>query len=298
MGMHETIQKLEALRKKVYFYNVLPGVAVIGILIFMFISMMQRRGEYNSSVMPMFLPFIFVVVCVAIANQSGKKVKLQYKELYKETFVNGMLKSMLEDVSYDWRGGFSELDVGTFGIVKIGNIFKSEDYLSGSYKGVKFRQADVTIRHETGSGDDRQVTTYFEGRMFEFKFDGKSVQNVKVFSNLYKSWLNLRGENVDLENVQFNKTFDVYTPEPLDAFYILTPQMMERITRLHRRYNNIGFRFGDGRLCVAINGPDSFDGDYKKKISYPEEYARVKGEVQVIIDIIEMIGLMQDEEKH
>lgn len=295
MGAHETLQRLEALRKKVYFYNVLPGVALVGIFIFMFINMTQSRGDYNSMVMPMFLPFIFVVVCVALANQSGKKVKLEYKQLYKDTFVSSMLKSLLDDVSYDWRGGFSEMDVATFGVVKIGNIFKSEDYLSGSYKGVDFRQADVTIKHETGSGDDKKVTTYFSGRMFEFKFTGKSVQNVKVFSSAYQSWLNLRGEKVDLENVLFNKSFDVFTPEPHDAFYILTPQMMEKITNLYRYYPNIGFRFGDGRLCVAINGPDSFDGDYRKKISYPEEYARVKKEVQVIIDIIEMIGLMQED---
>ena len=295
MGAHEIMQKLEALRKKVYFYNMFPMIAIVGLMIFLFVRMMNGGLYSGSIIMSTFFPFIIIVVIVAGVNSSGKKVKLEYKQLYKDTFVNTILKSMLEDVSYDWRGGFSEMDVATFGVVKIGNIFKSEDYLSGSYKGVNFRQADVTIKHETGSGDDRQVTTYFDGRMFEFKFDGKSVQNVKVFSSAYKSWLNLRGENVELEDIQFNKSFDVFSLEPLDAFYLLTPQMMERISNLHRRYNNIGFRFGEGRLCVAINGPDAFDGDYRKKLSYPEEYARVKQEVQVIIDIIEMIGLMQKE---
>ncbi|MBR3600283.1 MAG: DUF3137 domain-containing protein, partial [Lachnospiraceae bacterium] len=84
---------------------------------------------------------------------------------------------------------------------------------------------------------------------------------------------------------------------PVDAFYILTPQVMERLVKLQRRYNNIGFRFGDKRVCVAIDGINSFEPDYRKKISYLEEKERLKGDFNVITEMIELLGLIPEDDK-
>lgn len=285
MGVHEILIELETLRKKIRMRQLIPLALLLVIIV---VIMVGASG--------LGIPcFIAIIVCMILMSGKTNKYINRHKELYKETFVNSLLKTMLDDVYYDWRAGFSEMDVMGFGIVKMGNRYHSEDYLKGSYNGVKFRQADVTIRHETGSGDDKQVTTYFSGRMFEFSFDGKSVRNVKVFSKIYNSWLNLASDKVEMENVAFNNQFKVYSLDPLDAFYVLTPHMMERIKRLQTQYPNIGFRFGENKLCVGINGGDSFDNDYTKPINYPEEQARMKKDIQVIIDIIEMIGLIQEE---
>lgn len=128
--------------------------------------------------------------------------------------------------------------------------------------------------------------------MFEFDFSSKVVANVKVFSKSYLSYLNLAGEEVEMEDVDFNKRFHVFSLNALEAFYILTPQMMEKLTAINRHYPNIAFRFAPGKLYVGIVTNDSFDVGVTKKLSYPEEHARIKKDVQVIIDIIEMINLI------
>lgn len=288
MSPYEVMQQLEKIRKRLVFGDVLPLI-IGGFGIFFYIP---------SKDISILLVTVFAIVIIStIHASSAKELKKNYRDIYKDSFAKKILDTMLDDVSYDWRDGFTEMDVMGFGLVKIGNIFKSEDLIEASYKGVNFRQADVRIYQEIQTSNDRKVTTkYFDGRMFEFDYNGKQVQNVKVFTKLYKSWLNISDSDIEMEDVVFNRTFNVYALDALTAFYILTPPMMEKISNLGRRYPDMAFRFGPGKLYVGINGFDSFEmHNPKKKISYPEECDRMKKDVQVIIDIVEMIGLMKEE---
>lgn len=285
MGAYDTIQNLERLRKKILLYEYLPFVLVLAGFILPLVFDTYVFG---------FLGIGGGLVIAVILGSQVPFLKKDYRDLYKNTFVISTLNSMLDDVEYDWHMEFSALELMKFGTIKIGNRIKCEDYISATYKGVKFRQADVVIKNETGSGHNRNVQTYFSGRMFEFDFSSKAVANVKVFSKSYISYLNLTGEEVEMEDVDFNRRFNVFSLNALEAFYILTPQMMEKLTAINRQYPNIAFRFAPGKLYVGIVTDDSFDVGVTKKLSYPEEHAKIKKDVQVIIDIIEMIDLIKD----
>ncbi len=67
-------------------------------------------------------------------------------------------------------------------------------------------------------------------------------------------------DEVELESVRFNKTFDTYATDRQTAFYILTPHFMEALMRIERLHpGNIAFAFKKGRLYLAIhNGRDTF----------------------------------------
>lgn len=293
MGAHELIQKLNSLRKQVLLYRYFPLKAYMVALLLAIPA--QIRGTKADSRVTILLLAAATMMVVLTAND-GTKVKKEYKTLYKEELIKSLIETMLDDAYYNWEGGLSSMEVATFGLAKLGNRFKTQDFLSGSYKGVHFRQADVTIANEMVVNDEKYYEIYFTGRMFEFTFKGKGVQNVKVLSNSYNSNLNLGDEIIDMESYTFNNAFDVYSPDPVDAFYILTPQVMERLKKLHEKYDKIGFRFGQGRLCVAISGLNAFDADCKEKLTYVGEYERVKKDIQVIKDIVEIVGLMNEEE--
>lgn len=285
MGAYDTMQKLESLRKKILVFELLPCV-----LFFAGLTMPVITGIYEFK----FIGIGGALITGVVFGAQAPFLRKEYRDLYKNTFVKSMLNSMLDDVEYDWHMGFTETEVMGFGIIKIGNRFKSEDYIHASYKGVNFRQADVIIKHETGSGKNQRVQTYFSGRMFEFDFSSKSVANVKVFSKQYNSHLNLEDFKLETENVAFNKNFKVYSTNAHDAFYILTPHMMEKLMAITKRYANVAFRFAPGKLYVGIVTDDSFDNKVGKKLSYPEEQDKIKKDVQVIIDIVEMIDLIRD----
>lgn len=294
MGAYELVKQLNSLRSRILFQKYFPFMAY-GAAILLIIPGMKQDVKTGASMMFFFLAI--ATVAVALICSGRKRLEERFVDLYKESFVTTVINSFIEGTTYKDHRGFSEMDVATFGLVRVGNTFKSEDLICGSYKGVDFRQADVNIQNVVQVKDEKRIEQYFGGRMFEFTYTGKYVQNVKVFSKNFKITLNLDAPIIDLESVDFNNAFDVYTLEPVDAFYILTPQVMERLVRLQRRYNNIAFRFGDKRVCVAIDGINSFEPDYRRKISYLEEKERIKGEFNVITEMIELLGLIPEDDK-
>lgn len=64
----------------------------------------------------------------------------------------------------------------------------------------------------------------------------------------------------ELEDVEFNEIFSVYSANEAETFYILTPQYMSLIKELYKKYNgDIRFKFSDNNMYIAIDGMDLFD---------------------------------------
>ena len=75
----------------------------------------------------------------------------------------------------------------------------------------------------------------------------------------------------ELEDVEFNEIFSVYSANEAETFYILTPQYMSLIKDLYKKYNAaIRFKFSDNNMYIAIEDMDLFD----YKIEY-QDFAHV-----------------------
>lgn len=282
MGAYDTINQLENLRKKLKSYNTLTFVPLLLILFPVLFPMLANL-----------YPLIFIVfLAFAIAFSSrSRKVTVEFKRLYKETFVVQLLSEQFNDVVYNWESGLSLDYIRSFNVVRQGNRFKTEDYLCANYNGVRFEQADVTIQYHT-SGKNSHTTTYFKGRMFVFDFPYKNVASVRVLSDSFMYGANSKNKKVKLENVDFNKHFNTDAFYEHDAFYFLTPQMMERITMLNNRYGNVAVHLMGNKLLVAVNmSSDAFDHNINKPIDYPTESRKIKADMQVIIDIINTLSI-------
>lgn len=290
MGIHEIITRLEHLRKKRILLNgAITGVVIV-FMIFIFFG--QTSRELQGLIM--LAPFIMLGVVVALLHVNTGITK-EYKKLYKETFVKAVLSETFDNVEYYWEKGFDQNAVKGFALTRLGNIFRSEDYLRARYKGINFEQADVTIKYKT-HGKNSHTTTYFKGRMFVFDVPEKSVVSVQVFSSnyLYRAGTieKFKMNKVQMESEHFNKEFDVNAMNMMDAFLVLTPQMMERIQKIKYTYGNIGMHFHGNKLYVGINMQgDAFDGSLNRKIDYYTEKQATMRDVQVIKDIIDTMGM-------
>lgn len=309
MGISDAMNELEKLRKR---NNIMLGVtiAVPILLLIISFSISANSTRKNAEVIyeygydadaatrtaktATFLPFVFIVMialilaCVFMYNNNRKR----FKQIYKETFVINSLANYFSQVVYDWKNGFSQQQVENFGLSRLGNRFSSEDYLRGVYNDIHFAQSDVTIQYHSGNGENSSTTTYFEGRMFSFDFPKNQVLSLQIHSKNFgyaqKNPGGFKLEKVHMESEYFNKNFVVKTANQHDAFYILTPALMERIQALKSKYKTLIMYFSGGRLCIGIEGcTDTFDPPMGKKLSYPDEQARVRRDVQDIIDVID-----------
>ncbi|MBR1674086.1 MAG: DUF3137 domain-containing protein [Eubacterium sp.] len=276
--------KLNSLRKK---YNLMTGTAVlliiVAVLSFFFVA-------NNGKFWPL---FIFPVVFSIYLFVNKKKVKNEFTSLYKKEVVEAVLNQHFTDVNYEWDEGFSSQFVSSMNIISSGNIYHSEDYLSASYKGVHFSQADVEIEEETTDSDgNTSRTTYFRGRIIVFDYP-KRTDFVRTTSKKFRHVRHLRkGEyqSLELENVEFNKNFYTYAKEGVDAFYLFTPPMMEKLLEIVRTYGNVGLSCMEGRLYIAINTRrDAFDTKMMRNLKYDREMQELAEDVRLIENLIDIV---------
>lgn len=303
MGLSEAIMKMEKLNK---LKNLFKTFYVVGLFIFIF---------SNYAGYPLFA--IIAIAASFVVAGRDYRIGKELKQIYKETFVAGTLSEMFDDVEYLWEQGFKREDMKHFALVTPGDSLHSEDLLRGSYKGIHFEQADVRITHTSG-GKHRHTYVHFDGRMFAFDFP-LDIASVQIFSsnfgypapspkklaeqkmNVYTSWGNTgikKEERIELENVEFNRQFDVRASREHDAFYVLTPHMMEKIQNVHRKYGNVALHFDGQKVYMGFNtSNDAFDmNPNTKKVYYPEEKEKVRKEAEVIIEIIDALDLMRQQE--
>lgn len=310
--MYDSITKINHFRKLT-----IAGLAVLIssiVLPFLFAGIVALCFPNNMETLGILFfitPLLWAIsIFILISNKN------KFRKMYSDTIVKSILDEYFDDVRHDSKGGFSREKVASFELVTDAKFFSSEDYLAGTYKGIKFEQADVTI--ETG-GDNS--TTLFGGRIFAFEFSKWEIDSVKVTSkenanskttlerklsklaNAYYKSAEKRAfrklEDVKMESEAFNRLYAVSAANPHDAFFVLTPHFMEKIQSFATKYTRVLIHFTNNNLYVAIEGcPDCFNPSLWKPIDYVLERKRVRNDVHVIIDVIDSLMIDAPTEEH
>ena len=261
-------------------------LGVTGFLVFLFANIFFQSGKG--------IFFGFLLIAIGIFYSWG--VSKKYKAVYKQLFVEDALNRHFSNVFYSWKSGFTKERVKTFGLNMLGNKYSSEDYLRATLDGVDFEMSDVTIQDVRSTGKSTYTVTYFKGRMMVFDFPDKNVNSVQVFTDTYKyrgkPFGNIKPQKVEMEGVAFNKKFDVFSLSPHDAFYLLTPNFMEKLDRLASRYPSIALHISMNKIYIGFNEPTNNAFDTKSmltNISYDQEVKKIEKDINDIKYIISMI---------
>lgn len=294
MNTLDVMRDLERRRKSIQIKSILPMV------VFFVLFFGMQTFMMNATMVTLFplLMFGSMGLIVFFSFQTAKERK-EFKQIYKDTFVVGAIREILGNVTYNPMFGFSEYDVAKTGIVQMGNRFSSEDYIEGYWDGVHFRQSDVVVKRVTGSGKNKHTYVHFSGRLFEFDCPLDGNVSTLLFSKNYEypgHGLGLRYEKIKMENEAFNKRFKIKAARDIDAFYVLTPQMMECIDNILMKAKSVGLHFANNKLYLGINsgGKGAFDARMNRPLVYADEIAKIKADTQVIIDIVRTLKLDQN----
>jgi len=252
-------------------------------------------------------PVLVLMIGIFIVVISTSKLNSEYRRRFKNEFVLKSLQDQFTDLIYQPDRGIPYSTIAETKMMYMGDRYHSEDYISAKYKDIKFEQSDVHIeeRHETTDSDGHTSTTYvtiFKGRWMIFDFNKEFKANVQVsqkgFGNSkVKRFFGKKEEifkKVSMESESFNKKFNVFAQNEHDAFYIITPSLMERIERLDE--NNKGkllLCFIDNRLHIGIyDGKDSFEpGSVFKEIHEQEAIEKISNEIKVITQFVDELNL-------
>ncbi|MDO5441471.1 MAG: DUF3137 domain-containing protein [Bacillota bacterium] len=297
----QVLEELEQLKKKASVWTACTVICFI----LVFASFMIGRLNLGVAAVPM---FAIIVICGILA---GKKNK-EYQAYYKEHVVKNMTLDeceFLEDVSFDPNSGISRYEIEDLGVLRC-DEYSSNDLITATYKGVAFRQSDVhMVDVTTDSKGNRSESTVFRGRWLVFDFNKDFNWNLELISKGFYSARRIGGvlsfgqtktERVKLEDETFNKTFKVYAENEHEAFYILTPHIMQSILQLKEQLKApILLTFAGGRLHIGVyNGKDAFEGKIFGKIDLEAEKQRMFEDLRLITNFVDELSLERDIYKH
>ena len=234
---------------------------------------------------------------------NGKDIDA-FNKAYKNLFVLKSLETKFDNLIFKPEQGFSKSYVDKIGMIDTADRFTSNDYISGTYKGIKFEQSDMHIEeeHESTDSDGNTTTTWitiFRGRLMVFDFNKTFKANILVSSKYFSAdrlpW-GKRFSKIKMEDIEFNKNFIVYSQSEHEAFYVLTPHFMEKIKTLTNKLNcGIMFAFVDNKLHIAINNnEDSFEANVFKIINEEEIKESITSDIDLITNFVEELKLDKD----
>ena len=290
-----SIEELENLRLKIH--SQIKLLIIIETIIFILITfiILLKIVDYENIEG---LAWIFILVFVFFYYFISKS-KTKFKEGYKNSIVFDIFKRNFENVEYNPDIGISEYKIKNTKIMYMGSAYTASDYIKGNYKNVPFEFSDINIWKANRSSDyDSADYLLFEGQWFIFDFNKIFQSNVYVCQKKFNNINNYHKEfhKVKLEDIEFNEQFDVYAENDVDAFYILTPIMIESLKNIIRENNGkYLFCFVDNKLHIGLeSNKNLYEWSIFKKIDVEKCEEVVLKEMNLITQVVDVLNLDND----
>ncbi len=294
------LEKLEKLRKRTR--NAYISVVIYFIFLgFVFFLLSRNRYLFAYSHFQ-YLFFILLGPFTAEMFIMCKRIRREYKKLYNAVIVRSSLEQYFEIESFNSDYGIPEHDIKATGMIRTGNSFKADDYLKGKYKDVAFMQSDVLMEDRTSITPyiKSKPVTYFRGRWMIFEFNKRFKCNLKIYENTFVlsntkfSLFSSDGyQKVEFENAEFNKHFNCYTDNQTEAFYLLTPHLIESIEDIRKNTNGgLLMCFKNNLLHVGVNcGRWAFEPPIFSKIDIAEIQVAIRQDINLITKFVDVLSL-------
>lgn len=287
----EWLRSQDDRRKRTLLYSVIAGIVgfAIGGPIFLL-------GIDQSNDFMMVAGGVVALIGVGVGYAISQRMRDEVKKFLMER-ICGFL-----ELEYSLSASFSPL--GRFRTLKLIPSYDRsnlEDEIGGSHEevGLKLVEAVLQDRRTDSKGRTRYVTV-FRGLLLQYqfpkRFNGTTIvtEDHGMIGNFFGKMAK-PGERVALEDRRFEKIFEVYSTDQVEARYLLTPTFMERLVSLAdmvgRKKVQFGFE-GDELLIAIETKRDQFEGgSLLKKLDDPSRTQRLLDEVDLIFEIVETLNL-------
>ena len=207
---------------------------------------------------------------------------------------------------YNHDNMLSETVLNKSMIVDKHNIMRTEDGFSGVYKGVDVHLREYSLyekqRVETSNYNDlskiknkkicRGIIFYAQ---MNKTFSGQTiiVKDSGIF-NKFITYKNMK--RVNLESVEFEKLFEVYSDDQIETRYILTTVMLEYLVELKNKFKSLSFSFFDNHVLINIKTNKNLfecNSFFTTLINKKRIYKTLE-EMYILFSIIETLKINQD----
>lgn len=191
----------------------------------------------------------------------------------------------------------NEFYIQNLNLFPLFNRYKCDDYISGKYNGLDMEIQELDLRYVTGSGRSREEVKVFQGVFVvtscNKKFKGSTVIHAdKGFLNAVSSVGGL--ERVKLEDPVFERIFEVYSSDQVEARYLLTTAFMDRLVRIACKNKNFSLTcsFENGKIHFGfVSSKDWFEIPLHKPATDIRNYQAILMELASILSVADALRL-------
>lgn len=298
-GLGETLSTLEQRRLQVLHGN-RKIMLWLGGLSLPVVSWMLMSGlHWGFALAAVFV--IFIIAAVLIANRKGKLARL-----FKQETIPQLLHTVLPGFWYDSSRCVSESEFNNSSLFIRPDRYNGKDYFEGTHGKTRlhFSLVHAEERYETTTTDtdsDGHTTTrteehwrdIFKGLFFAADFNKHFSGSTLVRAGKAGIFSGLFGNLVKLEDPRFSQHFKVYSSDQVEARYLLTPRMMERLLNLKGSLGSIELSFVGSWVNIAASGfpYNAFEPDLKHPFTDPAQVERTLGWIFLVVGIVEELDL-------
>lgn len=230
--------------------------------------------------------------------------------------LSGQAKTMLvvpiaESLGFQFNGKPGRVDSLSqhrrLGLVPSYDRSRFEDLLTGRRNGVDFEffEAKLKERRQSSSrsGTRTRYVTVFDGQLLRFDFHRRFFGETLVTRDA--GWFNAFGgrrgmDRARLEDPVFEKAFEVYTTDQVEARFLLTPDMMQALNDLERTFRGKDLRcaFSGQEMFIAVEGTDLFEpGSLFKPLDNPVRVRELLDDFAAVFLLIDTVSRGREAEE-
>lgn len=266
------LQELETERHRLinmFIGHIGVGIAA-GFPLFVFVSPIAGIVALVSAVIIFFIRF-------------GSKIS-QLKATFKQQVIGKTVTFLDGELTYD-HARFIPQAVYHKSKLYLSNIsrYNGDDLVSGTVGKTAIRFSELHTQQVRKSGKNTQVVTIFKGLFFVADFNKNFVGETFVLPDTAESAFGSLGtffqkmnmsrpQLVKLEDIEFEKAFAVYGTDQIEARYILSPSLMQRIMEFRKKTKSeISLSFIQSQVYIGIPiSKDLFEAPvFSSMINYP-----------------------------
>lgn len=167
-----------------------------------------------------------------------------------------------------------------------------EDWVTAIAHGTAFEfcETHMETHHKTKNGDSWR--TIFRGQLLVLNLDRKFLGETIVLRDkgMFNSERKGVLKRVGLVDPIFEKIFEVYSTDQVEARYLLTPTFMQKLVDLEQSVDGkkIRFAFSGGKLLIAVETENRFEaGSMFDPLTSAERTQKTLDEIGAIYDVID-----------
>lgn len=231
------IDILETRRKKIKRLIILQNIS----LFFFILGIYAFDTVIISPIITLIILFIAMIslpvaILLFLHNSTLQKV---YKNDYKINIINSFIQLLNCNLKYSPSATEADSILHDYKLAIFDkqdfNSSYIDDYIEGYLDDSTFvKMCDINVQYITGEGKSKNIKDLFQG-MFALT---NSNTDIKTYVRISRNQMMTSDKTyVELDNSEFEKHFDVFSPNKILAMQILTSDVMECLIDFHNKYH-------------------------------------------------------------